>query len=223
MHIIQKDNITIAHTTPLTTTTNKTITTTKNTVQVARGDLLSTSKYYQYHKAMGHTPQHIQQVSDKQKTTPRWEWSSDTHAQTNLSHSCKKKQIHSRCPIASDLLVPSSVRANSGEWPAKCMQELTGVLIVRTSSGWATPCANTHQYLGGVMSKQATSTISSISYLVAVVRCYAINMVGVYMGPCEGELWLSDQNLSWSAVYEGEEWWYLGNDMAIWVPTWVST
>ena len=29
---------------------------------------MSTSKYYQYHKAMGHTPQHIQQVSGKQKT-----------------------------------------------------------------------------------------------------------------------------------------------------------
>ena len=104
MHIIQRDNITIAHATPLTTP-NRTIIRKQHQqthpyVQITRGDLLSTSKYYQYHKAMGHTPQHIQQVSGKQKN--------DFLLKVVFRHTCtnksisfktnKKKQMHSRCP-----------------------------------------------------------------------------------------------------------------------------
>ena len=73
MHITQRDNITVAYTTPLTSTTHHTTPLTSTTHQrphpysqkthphaLIRGDILSTSKYYQYHKAMGHTPQHKQ-------------------------------------------------------------------------------------------------------------------------------------------------------------------
>ena len=67
MHIMQNNNITVAYATPLTTTTNRPITTIRHNAQITRDDLLSTSKYYQYHKAMGHTPQHIQHISGRQK------------------------------------------------------------------------------------------------------------------------------------------------------------
>ena len=67
MHIMQSNNITVAYATPLITTTKKTTTITQHNALVTRGDLLSTSKYYRYHKALGHTPQHIQHVSDRQK------------------------------------------------------------------------------------------------------------------------------------------------------------
>ena len=67
MHVVQNNNITVAYATPLITTTSKTTTVTQHNAVVTRGDLLSTSKYYRYHKAMGHTPQHIQQVSGRQK------------------------------------------------------------------------------------------------------------------------------------------------------------
>ena len=69
MHIMQNNNITVAYATPLTTTTNRPITTIRHNAQITRDDLLSTSKYYQYHKAMGHTPQHIQHISGRQKKT----------------------------------------------------------------------------------------------------------------------------------------------------------
>ena len=74
MHIIQRDNITIAHATPLTkpnrTIIRKQHQQTHPYVQITRGELLSTSKYYQYHKAMGHTPQHKQLylIQEKRKT-----------------------------------------------------------------------------------------------------------------------------------------------------------
>ena len=67
MHITQSNNITVAYATPLITTEKKTTTITQHNALVTRGDLLSTSKYYRYHKALGHTPQHIQHVSDRQK------------------------------------------------------------------------------------------------------------------------------------------------------------
>ncbi len=67
MHVVQNNNITVAYATPLITTTSKTNTITQHNAMVTRGDLLSTSKYYRYHKAMGHTPQHIQQVSGRQR------------------------------------------------------------------------------------------------------------------------------------------------------------
>ena len=63
----QNNNITVAYATPLNTTTSKTTTITQHNALVTRGDLLSTSKYYRYHKALGHTPQHIQHVSGRQK------------------------------------------------------------------------------------------------------------------------------------------------------------
>ena len=66
MYIMQNNNITVAYATPLITTTSRTTTTTQHNAQITRGDLLSTSKYYQYHKAMGHTPQHIQHVPGRQ-------------------------------------------------------------------------------------------------------------------------------------------------------------
>ncbi len=79
MHVTQRDNITIAYTTPLTTSTKhqqihrQTHPYAQQThpyAQITRGDLLSTSKYYQYHKAMGHTPQHkqIYLIQEKRKT-----------------------------------------------------------------------------------------------------------------------------------------------------------
>ena len=67
MHIMQNNNITVAYATPLITTTSRPITTIRHNAQITRDDLLSTSKYYQYHKAMGHTPQHIQHISGRQK------------------------------------------------------------------------------------------------------------------------------------------------------------
>ncbi len=85
MHIMQNNNITVAYATPLTTTTSRTTTTTQHNVQITRGDLLSTSKYYQYHKAMGHTPQHIQQVSGKQKN--------DFLLKVVFRHTCTNKSI----------------------------------------------------------------------------------------------------------------------------------
>ena len=65
--ITQNNNITIAHATPLPTP--KTIQTviTHQKALVTRGDLVATSKYYKYHKSLGHTPQHIQQVAGTQK------------------------------------------------------------------------------------------------------------------------------------------------------------
>ena len=67
MYIMQNNNITVAYATPLTAKTNKTSIIPQRNAILTRGDLLSTSKYYRYHKAMGHTPQHIQQISDRQK------------------------------------------------------------------------------------------------------------------------------------------------------------
>ena len=121
-HITQNNNITVAYATSMTTTTNRTTTITQKKAQVTRGDLLSTSKYYQYHKAMGHAPQHIQQVSGKQKN--------DFLLKVVFRHTCTNKSISfkinrqeqktkNKCihnaHIAPDLLVPSSVRASSGE------------------------------------------------------------------------------------------------------------
>ena len=65
--ITHDNNITIAHATPLPTP--KTIQTviTHQKALVTRGDLVATSKYYKYHKSLGHTPQHIQQVAGTQK------------------------------------------------------------------------------------------------------------------------------------------------------------
>ena len=66
-HITHNNNITIAHaTSPATTTITKTATTHQKAL-VTRGDLVATSKYYKYHKSLGHTPQHIQQVAGRQK------------------------------------------------------------------------------------------------------------------------------------------------------------
>ena len=134
MHIIQRDNITIAHATPLTTP-NRTIIRKQHQqthpyVQITRGDLLSTSKYYQYHKAMGHTPQHIQQVSDKQKNDSLLRVVF-RHTCTNKSISSKKKEKHHSVGSAGALL-------GEGElWrvTSKFYERTTGVFTVRTSSG----------------------------------------------------------------------------------------
>ena len=67
MHVTHNNNITIAYATSLATTKIKQTTITHHNAVVMRGDLVSTSKYYKYHKALGHTPQHIQHVSDRQK------------------------------------------------------------------------------------------------------------------------------------------------------------
>ena len=67
MHIEQNNNITVAYATPLTAKTNKTSIIPQRNAILTRGDLLSTSKYYKYHKAMGHTPQHIQHVAGRQR------------------------------------------------------------------------------------------------------------------------------------------------------------
>ena len=85
MHIVQNNNITVAYATPLITTTSKTTTITQHNAMVTRGDLLSTSKYYRYHKAMGHTPQHIQQVSGRQKN--------DFLLKVDFQHTCTNKSI----------------------------------------------------------------------------------------------------------------------------------
>ena len=66
-HITHNNNITIAHATSLSTTTIIKTAITHQKALVTRGDLVATSKYYKYHKSMGHTPQHIQQVADRQK------------------------------------------------------------------------------------------------------------------------------------------------------------
>ena len=95
IHITQRDNITIAYTTPLTSTKHQRIhqqthpyaQQTHSYAQI-RGDLLSTSKYYQYHKAMGHTPQHKQLFLIQER----------------------KKDA-----MASELVVPSLMKANAGE------------------------------------------------------------------------------------------------------------
>ena len=80
IHITQRDNITIAYTTPLTSTKHQRIhqqthpyaQQTHPYAQITRGDLLSTSKYYQYHKAMGHTPQHKQLFLIHEKRKMPW-------------------------------------------------------------------------------------------------------------------------------------------------------
>ena len=94
IQIVQENNITVAYATPLITTTSKTITTTPSKATVTRGDLLSTSKYYKYHKAMGHTPQHIQQVSGRQKKRLLAESGLPTHMhkQTYLIHDTSVKK-----------------------------------------------------------------------------------------------------------------------------------
>ena len=66
-HITHNNNITIAHATSLATTTITKIATTHQKALVTRCDLVATSKYYKYHKSLGHTPQHIQQVAGRQK------------------------------------------------------------------------------------------------------------------------------------------------------------
>ena len=66
-HITQANNITIAHATPppAPKTIQKAIVHQK--ALVTRGDLVATSKYYQHHKSLGHTPMRIQQVTGTQK------------------------------------------------------------------------------------------------------------------------------------------------------------
>ena len=66
-HITQANNITIAHATPppAPKTIQKAIVHQK--ALVTRGDLVATSKYYQHHKSLGHTPKRIQQVTGTQK------------------------------------------------------------------------------------------------------------------------------------------------------------
>ena len=67
MRVTHNNNITIAYATSLATTKIEKTNITHHNALVTRGDLVSTSKYYKYHKALGHTPQHIQHVSDRQK------------------------------------------------------------------------------------------------------------------------------------------------------------
>ena len=104
MHVTHNNNITIAYATSLATTTIKKTTTTHHNALVTRGDLVSTSKYYKYHKALGHTPQHIQHVSDRQKKTAScWKWPPNTNAQESFSYSRqinhvqKAKIKHNKC------------------------------------------------------------------------------------------------------------------------------
>ena len=85
-HITQANNITIAHATPppAPKTIQKAIVHQK--ALVTRGDLVATSKYYQHHKSLGHTPKHIQQVTGTQtKTSLTRKWAPCQHAHKSLS------------------------------------------------------------------------------------------------------------------------------------------
>ena len=111
MHIMQNNNITVAYATPLTTTTSRTATNThrhtssldklktsiipQHKAIVTRGDLLSTSKYYKYHKTMGHTPQHIQHVAGSQRKRLLAESGLPTHMhkQVYLIHDTSARDI----------------------------------------------------------------------------------------------------------------------------------
>ena len=67
MHVEQSNNITVAYATPLNMMPDKTFNNQPHKAIVTRGDLLGTSKYYKYHKNMGHTPQYIQHIAGSQR------------------------------------------------------------------------------------------------------------------------------------------------------------
>ena len=124
MHVEQSNNITVAYATPLNMMPDKTSNIQPHRAIVTRGDLLGTSKYYKYHKSMGHTPQYIQHIAGSQKKTFCRKWASNSHAQTSLSHPWhinqeNKKQtafssISSQqdwCPVRGELLWSDQLRA----------------------------------------------------------------------------------------------------------------
>ena len=86
MQVEQNNNITVAYATPRNMMPTETSNIQPHRAIVTRGDLLGTSKYYKYHKSMGHTPQYIQHIAGSQKKTSYRKWASNSHAQTSLSH-----------------------------------------------------------------------------------------------------------------------------------------
>ena len=101
MHVEQSNNITVAYATPLNIVPDRTSIIPQHRAIVTRGDLLSTSKYYKYHKTMGHTPQHIQHVAGSQRKRLLAESGLPTHMhkQVYLIHDtsvkkAKNKQHH---------------------------------------------------------------------------------------------------------------------------------
>ena len=106
--ITHDNNITIAHATPLPTP--KTIQTviTHQKALVTRGDLVATSKYYKYHKSLGHTPQNIQQVAGTQKGRLLAESGlpAQMHTKVFLVHDrsiISKKQKQQTCTTTADI------------------------------------------------------------------------------------------------------------------------
>ena len=65
--ITQENNITVAYHTPLPGHTATQTTKLHQRALVTRGDLVATSKYYQHHKSLGHTPKHVQQITGTHK------------------------------------------------------------------------------------------------------------------------------------------------------------
>ena len=92
-HITQANNITIAHATPPPAPKATQTAVTHQKALVTRGDLVATSKYYKYHKSLGHTPQSIQQVAGTQK-------------KRLLAESGLPAQMHTRVFLVHDKSIP---------------------------------------------------------------------------------------------------------------------
>ena len=153
MHIEQNNNITVAYATPLTAKTNKTSIIPQRNAILTRGDLLSTSKYYKYHKAMGHTPQHIQHVAGRQRKRLLAESGLPTHMHkqiyliqdTSIMNNKKAKRANNQKSTPSDIASPPKnthhniMDSHHSHW--------TGALPVRASSLWS----DQHELTGALL------------------------------------------------------------------------
>ena len=102
---------------------------------VTRGDLLGTSKYYKYHKSMGHTPQYIQHIAGSQKKDflqkVGFQFTCTNKSISSMTHQSRKQKANSMLfNRFTTRLVPCEGRA--------LVSDQLGALFVKASSPGAT-------------------------------------------------------------------------------------
>ena len=132
MHVEQSNNITVAYATPLNIVPDRTSIIPQHRAIVTRGDLLSTSKYYKYHKTMGHTPQHIQHVAGSQRKRLLAESGLPTHMhkQVYLIHDTSVKKAKNANKQQHSDITPPSMATHLFQWTLITLSEL-GALPVK--------------------------------------------------------------------------------------------
>ena len=131
----QNNNITVAYATPCNMMPTKTSNVQPHRAIVTRGDLLGTSKYYKYHKSMGHTPQYIQHIAGSQKKDflqkVGFQFTCTNKSISSMTHQSRKQKANSILfNRFTTSLVPCEGRA--------LVSDQLGALFVKASSPGAT-------------------------------------------------------------------------------------